>query len=512
MEERLDDVAHAEALPAPAQDRPVGSLRRPPRAVWYVASATILIGAALLRFYDLELRPLHHDEGVNAWFLVRLLREGVYVYDPQNYHGPTLYYAGLVGAYLLGLTTTALRVVPVVFGMGTVGLVLPFRRWIGDSGALVAAALIALSPGAIYFSRYFIHEALLVFFTLWLVYAGLRYREERRLRHLLAAAAAAALMFATKETAVISFTVLAIAVVATGVFLRLRSGARTPDRTSGSAERSSWLAAASRWGAASLLFLAVNVLLFTSFFTNASGLLDSVRTFTYWFETGQGAHVYPWYQHLGVMILLEPALLVLGICGVVSSLRARSWAAIFVALWALGISAVYSILPYKTPWLALNFLAPLAIAAGAALGSLSVVRAASATAVAAVLSLALALALNFVRYDDAAFPYVYAHTQREFLALPQEIEAIAQRVGSRDAVSISVMAPEYWPLPWYLRDFSRVGYHGQIVGTGDAVVIASAAQEAELSQILGDAYQRAGSYVLRPGVGLVLYVSNEIRP
>ena len=36
--------------------------------------------------------PLHHDEGVNGNFLVTLVREGKYVYDPQNYHGPTLYY------------------------------------------------------------------------------------------------------------------------------------------------------------------------------------------------------------------------------------------------------------------------------------------------------------------------------------------------------------------------------------------------------------------------------------
>ena len=37
---------------------------------------TIFLIAAVLRLYDLNLVPLHHDEGVNGNFLVRLVREG----------------------------------------------------------------------------------------------------------------------------------------------------------------------------------------------------------------------------------------------------------------------------------------------------------------------------------------------------------------------------------------------------------------------------------------------------
>ena len=44
---------------------------------WLIASAAILLVAAFLRLYDLDLVPLHHDEGVNGNFLVRLVREGV---------------------------------------------------------------------------------------------------------------------------------------------------------------------------------------------------------------------------------------------------------------------------------------------------------------------------------------------------------------------------------------------------------------------------------------------------
>src|SRR5690349_8001614 len=59
---------------------------------WEMVAAAILLAAAVLRFANLDLKPLHHDEGVNGFFLLRLLRNGFYHYDPSNYHGPTLYY------------------------------------------------------------------------------------------------------------------------------------------------------------------------------------------------------------------------------------------------------------------------------------------------------------------------------------------------------------------------------------------------------------------------------------
>ena len=94
------------------------------------ASSRIFVIAAILRLYDLNLVPLHHDEGVNGNFLVRLVREGAYQYDPENYHGPTLYYFsaiipwitkvlfGAVARDTYGLTTFTIRLVPAVFGLG----------------------------------------------------------------------------------------------------------------------------------------------------------------------------------------------------------------------------------------------------------------------------------------------------------------------------------------------------------------------------------------------------------
>ena len=89
------------------------------------AALGILLVAAALRLPELALNPFHHDEGVNGFFTTNLVRNGTYAYDPANYHGPSLYYFALVSEILFGLTTEAMRLVPVVFGMLLVGLVLP---------------------------------------------------------------------------------------------------------------------------------------------------------------------------------------------------------------------------------------------------------------------------------------------------------------------------------------------------------------------------------------------------
>src|SRR5436309_5408038 len=77
----------------------------------------LLLGlAAALRLPRLDLRPLHHDEGTNVIFLLRLLREGTYQYDPSNYHGPLLYVLSAVPFLLFGTTAVTLRLTPALLG------------------------------------------------------------------------------------------------------------------------------------------------------------------------------------------------------------------------------------------------------------------------------------------------------------------------------------------------------------------------------------------------------------
>ena len=43
------------------------------RDPYFVSILVLLILAFLLRVYQLDLRPVHHDEGVNGWFIDKLI-------------------------------------------------------------------------------------------------------------------------------------------------------------------------------------------------------------------------------------------------------------------------------------------------------------------------------------------------------------------------------------------------------------------------------------------------------
>ena len=573
-----------DSQPVAAPPQPAISSR-----AWLILTVAILLIAAVLRFYDLNLVPMHHDEGVNGNFLVRLVRDGYYHYDPANYHGPTLYYLAALFPWLLrilagpnaqnnyGLTTIAVRCVPAIFGLATVGLIFTLRKNLGAIATLGAAFLLAISPGAVYLSRYFIHETLFVFFTLGLVVALVKYFESTRLLYLILAAVSAALLFATKETAVISAAVLIIALVITRLYRSLTAnvfGKAARQKQDGTLSDFVERAGGHAWVSVCLAialgsFLLVYVLFYSSFFTHfPQGLYDSLKTFQFWTKTGKEAHVHDFATYFWWLLQQESPLLVLGAMGAVLTVfQPRKSFALFSALWAFGLTTAYSLIAYKTPWLALNFVVPLALCAGVTidwiyneLGRWQISKPARWATVALLLLIVIGplpgvvrifeqvmrlrpwpglissfgkaethgetfipgyqtFDLNFLNYDNdnRYYVYVYAHTRREMLKLVDEIEKVSQRTHQGAETGITIVSPDYWPLPWYFRNFTRVGYHGRMTTSNEPIIIAKQDQAAEVEKTFGNRYQQiqsgfntAGSFPLRPGVDLLLYTRREL--
>ena len=509
-----------------------------PERTWRIAAICIFIVAAALRVFDLNLVPLHHDEGVNGNFLLSLVRDGHYIYDPANYHGPTLYYItalipwtirllfGVDARETYGLSTIAIRLVPALFGLATIWLVFLLRRRLGTIATLTAALLIAISPGAVYLSRYFIHETLFVFFTLGIVVAGLEFYESHKPVYLILASASAAMLFATKETALISAGVLLIALVCTEVYRRLLSsdGAgisaghlnEIVEDLGGPTSFALWIALAV------VVFVTLNVFLYTSFFRNyPKGIYDALSTFKVWTKTGKEAHVHPPETYLYWLIKQEAGSLFLGGVGAVFvAFKPKNSFALFSALWAFGLIAAYSLVPYKTPWLALNFIVPLTLIGGYAVQRVFELEKGQLRLPVVILIAAILIGgyqtvdLNFVNYDNdnEYYVYVYAHTRRETKQLVGEIDRIARQGPDGGRTGITIVSREYWPLPWYLRHYSRVGYYGRMTPTNEPIIIASDDQKAEMESNFGGLYTLVpsgtddGAFPLRPGVKLLLYV------
>lgn len=497
-----------------------------PERAWLIASIVVLMLATGLRVYALDLKPLHHDEGVNGFFLTNLVRQGVYHYDPSNYHGPTLYYLTLPFVEVFGLKTFAVRLVTAVFGIGTVWLVLSFRRYVGAVGALSAAALVAVSPACVFYSRYFIHETLFVFFTLGIVVAALRFYETGSAQYLIFASASAALLFATKETAFISVGTLALAALFAHVWVKTASGGeKRKGGESGIRQFFESDLASLFVAGAVVVFVLIWVLFYSSFFRNWNGVFwDSFKAFDLWGKTGMSEfHEKPTYTYVKWLFEEESPILSLACVGAAVALfeRRKNRFAIFAGAWGFGLLAAYSLIKYKTPWLVLSFVVPMAVAGGYAVEALrrrmsGYVPAAALLFVALAISTYQSVVINFQRYDDDRYPYVYSHTYRQALDLVSEINRLGERAGTKEP-GLAIASPEYWPLPWYFNDDSHAGYAGRLESSYDPkttlAVIGREDQVPQLQRVLGESYERVGSiYPLRPGVNLVLFERRDLAP
>ena len=160
----------------------------------------ILICAIVLRFWQLDLKLLHHDEAIHSWFSYELLTKGAWIYDP-SYHGPFLYYvtAGMFAAF--GSSDLVARLLPCLFGTLLIPLVYCIYRldYITKNQTLIVALFIAISPDMVYFSRFLRHDIFMLFFTFLLLVALLYYFERGQTRFAIIAAVASACALSCKE-------------------------------------------------------------------------------------------------------------------------------------------------------------------------------------------------------------------------------------------------------------------------------------------------------------------------
>ena len=292
-------------------------------------------------------------------------------------------------------------------------------------------------------------------------------------------------------------------------------------------------------------------LFYSSFFTNPSGIGDWIRSFPIYGSRGLagGRHDEPWFYYLqlvafwrsGGLLFTEGLILVLAAVGMAVAVFPRpgrpgsqpgSFWPRAVSLYALTTALVFSAMPYKTPWNLVPFYAALVIMAGygaARLLELAGGQAQGVTLRRRIVQAACLAALGAgtwhlgveawradVRYAaDPRNPYVYAQTTPDFLRLSARIEELAAVHADGRSTLVEVLAGPYeqWPLPWYLRKLTRVGYWSRAAEAGALdqapILVASQDNVAPVEAALGDRYVSA-FYGLRPGVLLTLYVQRDL--
>jgi uncharacterized protein (TIGR03663 family) len=539
--------------------------------VWALLLAAGVVTVALaLRLPRLGQRPMHGDEANQAVRTGQLLETGVYHYDPNDHHGPALYYAALpfcraTSASFAETTEWNYRLVPVAFSCLTLLLMLGLGITCGGgifpnrNGLVAAVFLTAVSPAMVYYSRFFIQESMFVTFLTGMLVcavgyvramggAGVGSRERspswsckvssdagvegegphaprRVVWYALGFGAFAGLAMATKETVVLSFAAAAVAAVAACGFRRLLRSWNT---------RHVLVAAAAA--------AVVAVLLYSSFFTYPRGVYDALfATVSAYLKraTAVPEHQHPWNYYLQILfwfkygrgpVWSEAGLVLPALAAVVAVFWPRKtvssqmrWVR-FLAVYTLVLTALYSAIPYKTPWCALTFLHGFILLAGVGFGEVfawleksKVKGVGLGRGFAYGLLLALVLRESkqteracFQLPADPRNPYVYAHTGTDAMNLVAEVRAAAQRASGYDTlIAIAAPASDTWPLPWYLRKYRQVGYWTRVAdipaAVNPAVVIAASDQGDAAEERFGQG-KRAAFFGIRPGVLLNVFV------
>lgn len=417
----------------------------------------VLLIAAFFRFFLLDLRPAHHDEGVFGWFLDQMEANGFYRYDPTNYHGPLHYYVLFLFYKLLGRSDWAIRLPDAIISFISVYWILLFSKFFNRSMCLLAALAMAVSPAMTYFGRYAFQEAFLVFYTMLTLWGIIGLLKEGKKKYLWSVGLGSTLMILTKETSVIHIACFVIAWVYLFIWEKIYPS-------------ESMEITKQEWNLKDLVYVTLAsivliIFFYSGTFFNPSGIQGLLQTFQAWCSTGikEGGHAKPFIYWAKLIFRYEYFTLI----GAIAAIRYLSPSDRFIryiSIYGLGVFLAYSIVPYKTVWCIINILWPFYFVFGHFVDqSLKKSRNLEMKALCLLLFIAsiyTASKINFVDYANSKEPYVYVHT---FVDMERAVEPIFRLVESNsDGYNLvgHVMRQDEWPLPWTFGDFTMIGYYG----------------------------------------------------
>ena len=421
----------------------------------------VLFTGTFLRFDELSKRPFHADEATGARLTAARMESGDYRFDPLHYHGPTLSRLTMSLCQIRGetswqeMTKTTPRLLTASAGVLLLLVPLLWRRRFGDGPMLLAAAFLATSPLLVYYSRMFIHESLLVLFGM-LAMVSLTRAPRWGIPGLLIG-----LMFATKE----SFAISMIAWTGAAVMVALENHKQL--------DRAWWISAWREYRVPVATSLLTAALVAGYFYTDAfrlpRGAIDAVRTF-FVYETVAG-HDKPFGYYFNLLALPgksggvwwfgTPAA-VLALLGF--ALGFRRPVVRFIAYAAAGHFLIYSLIAYKTPWLACLPWAHVCLLAGFSVAGFSGRRLWLKTALCLLAGTCLVTQFTQARRasgrlaSDARNPLAYVPTRAEIETLAPWLEKLRHSAPGNSLEPVAVIGTDYWPLPWYLRSFEKIGY------------------------------------------------------
>jgi uncharacterized protein (TIGR03663 family) len=430
----------------------------------------LLLILLVLRLYNLELRPPHHDEAVNGWFVDGIFNRGYYQYDPANYHGPLFFYILSLFRLIFGRSLFALRLPVVLFSWLVNFTPLLFKRWIGSKAAWIAIFFLAVSPAMVFYSRYTIHEMCFALSCILFFYYWMRARTESfTTANTLGLGFSLGAMATLKENFVLYIACLLIGEVVMIAYERLfpkYTALPTSERELKFFENPK----RSSLGILSVIGIgfACVLLLFSAAGRDQNGFMNFFKAFGLWSQTGSNGngHQKPFLYWIDLMTTLE-WFAFLGLLMVPLALRKTTSFIRYLSVITFGLFMAYSIVNYKTPWCVLSFYWGFILVAAywfsewmksntwrAPIYVLLVV----GFSVSAYQSYICA----FDEVDADHHLYIYGQTFRDLMVpLNEIVELGKEHPELHQKMRIQVLSTFTWPLPYVLGEFKQTGFYGE---------------------------------------------------
>lgn len=453
----------------------------------------VIILAIILRFAFLDLKLLHHDEAIHAWFAYELVTKGVYSYDPM-YHGPLLYYLTAGMYWLFGQSDLIARFLPALFGTLLVPLIYFIYRlgYLDKRQALVAALFVAISPDLVYFSRFLRHDIFQLFFTLLILVALLYYLNSGKLRYALLAGIGVAGGMGLKEDMPLFLLIFLVF----GLYLLASKKIVLPKNW----KRDAILGI--------LLAVAILTLLYSSFGMHYEILETGLmKAWNHWTAMhGQCRICGPWFFYILLFLLYEVPIIIFAIVGIVQfagkggrlknsfkrltgyfnrfkkqpepessthylagvsirqleSRRAtpvlkdkRDDFFVFCLFWLVISLAAYAYIGEKVPWLIIHQLLPMIFIAVYMMTKKKMV-------IALITCIFLIVMTWHVAFVPADVNEPIVQVQNS-----EDVRTILKIIDASDIVMIA--SKDYWPLPWYNRGhgWDKIRFYGEILNTDE---------------------------------------------
>jgi uncharacterized protein (TIGR03663 family) len=322
----------------------------------------LILIAALLRFYGLGKQPLDEHEARLALDVWRFYTGGA---ASIRSHSPLLFNGNALLYVLFGASDYVARVLPALVGTLMVGLPYLLAPYLGKRGALVTAAILALSPSFVFFSRRLSGDIVVAASLLALVAGLFGYLRLKKVSHLYLSAGALAVALVAGGAAYATLLALGGFFLGVTLYSRYADGdgplleAWNPPPTA----RRAWMIAGGVFGAV-LLGTA------TGLFVNLHGLqatLDLLATWLGQFSPLMGRQ--PWHYYLSLLVAYAPLVIIFGLAGAVYLPRKDLFSALLVC-WFGVTFVLYALMETKPPSGILQILLPLTLLAGRMIGDL----------------------------------------------------------------------------------------------------------------------------------------------